>query len=194
MALLYSRKRGEGNTVPAVTNLSNSARDTKRKRVSYTPGLELCRDRFKGGARNVERRNGACILRRPEEVENERSTVKQWAPPDDTRYEHSPETSPLFRVETPNTVISISRHRVREHPQQSPCSLLGERDNKASLIMSYHGGSNQYHKTSIHVIFHTHNSNTKSESHILSRNHFSALKFKNKIKLFFNLKFKIKFH
>ena len=35
-------------------------------------------------------------------------TVKQWAPPDDTRYEHSPETSPLFHVKTPNTVTSTS--------------------------------------------------------------------------------------
>ena len=115
--------------------------------VSYTPGLGLCPDRFKGGTRDVEHRNGVCILHRPEEAENERwSTVKQWAPPDDTRYEHSPETSPLFHVETPNTVTSISRHRVREHPQQPPCSLLGERDNIWLLIISYHGGSNQYHK------------------------------------------------
>ena len=160
MALLYSRKRGEGNTVPAVTNLSNSARDTKRKRVSYTPGLELCRDRFKGGARNVERRNGACILRRPEEVENERSTVKQWAPPDDTRYEHSPETSPLFRAETPDTVKSISRQRVREHAQQPPCALLV---NEITKRRSSYPTMVQINTTKLimHVILHTHNSNTK---------------------------------
>ena len=53
--------------------------------------------------------------------------MKQWAPADNTRYKHSPDTSPLFHVETPNTVTSISRHRVREHPQQLPRSLLGER-------------------------------------------------------------------
>ena len=54
--------------------------------VSYTPGLELlCRDRLKGGTRDVEHRNGTYILRRPEEVENKKDEeVKQWAPPDDT--------------------------------------------------------------------------------------------------------------
>ena len=40
--------------------------------VSYTPGLGLGPDRFKGGTRDVEHRNGTCVLRRPEEVENKR--------------------------------------------------------------------------------------------------------------------------
>ena len=44
----------------------------KIKHVSYTPGLGLCRDRFKGGTRDVEHRNSTCLLRRPEEVENKR--------------------------------------------------------------------------------------------------------------------------
>ena len=36
----------------------------------------------------------------------------------------------------PNTDTLLSRHRVREYPQQPPCSLLGERGNNASLITS----------------------------------------------------------
>ena len=39
----------------------------------------------------------------------------------------------------PNTVPRIPRHRVREYHQQPACSLLGERGNKASLIVSYCG-------------------------------------------------------
>ena len=171
-----SRRRGFELTT-AVQLYSNST-------VSYTPGLGLCRDRFKGGTRDVEHRNGTCILSRPEEVENERwrsTTVKQWAPPDDTRCEHSPETSPLFHVETPNTVTSMSRHRVREHPQQPPCSLLGERNNKASLIISYHAwfiSIPQKLKSMLFFILII--PTQKSESHILqvSVNQFSALNFK----------------
>ena len=47
------------------------------------------------------------------------------------------ETSLLYwYVETPtNTVPRIYRHRVRAHPQQPLCPLLGERDNTASLTI-----------------------------------------------------------
>ena len=40
--------------------------------VSYTPGLGLCRDWFKGGTRDVAHRNSTCILSRPEEVREQK--------------------------------------------------------------------------------------------------------------------------
>ena len=69
--------RNVANVAGEGTRNKTSSLDAKMT-VSYTPGLELlCRDRLKGRTRAVEHRNGTYILRRPEEVENERlrSTV-----------------------------------------------------------------------------------------------------------------------
>ena len=83
---VYRLKGGQRGFEGHVVNVSQDA-----KTVRHQPQYHLCflpstnnaqcllylwswasRDRFKGGTRDVEHRHGICILRRSEEVENER--------------------------------------------------------------------------------------------------------------------------
>ena len=89
----------------------------------------------------------------------------------------SPETSPLFHVETPNTVTSIID---TEYVSilNSPC----ERDKKASLIISYHTMVVNHYPQNSSPCYHTHNPNTKIRISHSIQNQFSGLNVKKENK------------
>ena len=131
------------------------------KFASYTPGIGLCRDRFKGGTRDVEHRNGACILRRPEEVENERwrstGNVKQLG------------TAGWYKVRTPQYLDTEYVTILNSPP--ALCSMNGITKRRSS----YHTMVVQINTTKPNsMLFFILIILTQiSESHILSRNQFS---------------------